>query len=97
MESVRSTLVPVGVLEQILLVVVLSIVPESRLLYDCNNLLPFWSKVFLLHLLCYTASNRLLLWGVEEYGGAVLCIYVEFVKDGRRRKGTNGRVPRSKP
>jgi hypothetical protein len=73
MESVRGALVPIRVLEEILLVVTLSIVPRPRFLYSCDNLLPFGSKVLLLHLLCYATGNRLLLRGVEEYGGAVLC------------------------
>jgi len=74
---VRRALVPSGVLEQILLVIVLRVIPGPRFFYGRDNLLPFGSKMFLLHLLRYTTGNRLLLWRVEEDRrtvlGAVIC------------------------
>lgn len=73
MKSVRRALVPTRVLEQVLLVVVLGIIPGPRCLYGRGDFLFFGGKMLLLHFLRHTAGNRLLLWGMEEYSGAVLC------------------------
>ena len=70
---VRRALVPIRVLEQIFLVVVLCIIPGPRCFCGRDNLLPFGSKMFLLHLLHHTTSNLLLLWRVKEDSGTVLC------------------------
>jgi hypothetical protein len=71
MQFVCGALVAAWILEQILLVIVLSIIPGSRCLYNSDDLLFFGSKVFLLHFLRDTTSNRLLFWGMEEYSGTI--------------------------
>ena len=73
-QFVRGALVATWILEQKLLVIVLSIIPGSCCLYGGNDLLFFGSKMFLLHFLRHTTDNRLLLWGMEEYGGAIFCM-----------------------
>ena len=73
-KSVRRALVPTRVLEQILLVIVLGIIPGPRCLYSRGNFLFFGSKMLLLHFLRHSTGNHLLLWGMEEYSGAVLCM-----------------------
>ena len=71
MKSVRRALVPTGIPEQVFLVIVLGIVPGSRCFYCCDNLLVLGSEMLLLHLLRHTTSNLLLLWCIEENGGAI--------------------------
>ena len=71
MQFVRGTLVASWILEQKLLVIVLSIIPGSCCLYSSDDLLLFRSKMFLQHLLRHTTGNCLLLWGMEEYSGTI--------------------------
>jgi hypothetical protein len=70
-QFVRGTLVATWILEQKLLVIVLSIIPGSCCLYSSDDLLFFRSKMFFLHFLRHTTDNRLLLWGMEEYSGTI--------------------------
>jgi hypothetical protein len=70
-QFVRGALVAAWILEQILLVIVLSIIPGSCCLYNSDDLLFFRSEMFLLHFLRHTMDNRLLLWGMEEYSGTI--------------------------
>lgn len=70
-QFVRWALVASWILEQILLVIALSIIPGSSCLYRSDDLLFFRSEMFLLHFLRHTTGNRLLLWGIEEYSGTI--------------------------
>ena len=70
-QFVCGTLVATWILEQKLLVIVLSIIPGSCCLQSSDNLLFFRSKMFLLHFLRHTTGNRLLFWGMEEYSGTI--------------------------
>lgn len=85
MTFVRGALVPTGILEQVFLVIVLSIVPGSCCPYCRDNLLTFGSEMLPLHLLRHTTGNLLLLWGMEENGGAVFYIYEAYINDGHRK------------
>jgi len=69
---VRRALVPTGILEQEFLVIVLGIVPGPCRLYCVDNFLVFGSEMLPLHLLRHTTGNSLLLWCMEENGGAIL-------------------------
>jgi hypothetical protein len=70
-QFVGGALVATWILEQILLVIVLGIIPESCCLCGSDDLLFFRSEMFLLHFLRHTTGNRLLLWGMEEYSGTI--------------------------
>jgi hypothetical protein len=70
-QFVRGALVATWILEQKLLVIVLSIIPGSCCLYSSDDLLFFRGKMFFLHFLRHTTDNRLLLWGMEEYSGTI--------------------------